>query len=98
MSPEALEPLEERFRSWYANMSRAGLDISMCVDARAGLTDNGAKCVVRLSGTADEAALRETSPLVAVNDIDLVPLGRAMRGDPPLSQQQQQKQRGSERW
>ncbi|EFN59785.1 hypothetical protein CHLNCDRAFT_56574 [Chlorella variabilis] len=92
MTPEALEPLEERFRTWYANMSRAGLDISMCVDAKAGLTEGTGQCVVRLSGAADDEALRETSPLILVNDLDLVPLGKAMRGDPPASQQQQQQQ------
>ncbi|PSC68967.1 hypothetical protein C2E20_7463 [Micractinium conductrix] len=98
-TPEALAPVEERFRSWYANMSRAGLDISMCVDAKAGLvpptgggggsslTGGGAGlCVLRLSGAADDAALRETSPLILVNDLDLVPVGRGMRGDPPPSQ------------
>lgn len=101
MTREALEPIEERFRTWYGNMSRAGLDISMCVDVKAGLLaavqDGGGgkhqagsvgagQCLVRLSGTADDDALRETSPLILVNDLDLVPLGRAMRGDPPPSQ------------
>lgn len=97
MSRDALAPLEERFRTWYGNMSRAGLDISMCVDAQAGLvgggnsngSNNGAgagQCMIRLSGSADDEALRETSPLILVNDLDLVPLGRAMRGDPPPAQ------------
>lgn len=85
-SEEALAPLEERFRAWYASMSRAGLDISMCVDAKAGLADGTGHCLVRISGTADDAALRETSPLIVINDLDLVPLGKAMRGDPPPAQ------------
>jgi hypothetical protein len=84
--------LEDRFKAWYANMCREGLDISVCVDARAGLLDGTGACVVRLSGAAEDGALRETSPLVLVNDLDLVPLGKAMRGDPPASQQQQQQQ------
>ena len=72
-------------------MSRAGLDLSVCVDARAGLSDASGHCLVRLSGAADEAAgLRETAPLILVNDLDLVPLGRAMRGDPPPPSSQQQ--------
>ncbi len=83
MSEESLQPLEERFRTWYSNMSRAGLDISMCVDAKAALADSSGHCLLRLVGAAEEEALRETSPLILVNDLDLVPLGRAMRGDPP---------------
>jgi hypothetical protein len=78
-------------------MSREGLDISVCVDARAALADGTGQCVLRLGGTADDEALRETSPLILVNDVDLVPLGKAMRGDPPPAsqqQQQQQQQRG----
>ncbi|KAL4450201.1 hypothetical protein ABPG77_010870 [Micractinium sp. CCAP 211/92] len=99
MSRDALAPLEERFRTWYGNMTRAGLDISMCVDAKAGLVGDGSgnnisggggagagQCLIRLSGTADDDALRETSPLILINDLDLVPLGRAMRGDPPPAQ------------
>lgn len=98
MSEESLAPLEERFRTWYANMTREGLDMSMCVDAKAALTSeaegagaSGAaggagagECLLRLSGTADDKSLSETSPLFLVNDVDLVALGRAMRGDPPL--------------
>lgn len=99
MNREALEPLEQRFRTWYGNMSRPGLDISMCVDVKAGLVSQEAdsfvgsnnstgmgQCIVRLSGTADDEALRETSPLILVNDLDLVPVGKAMRGDPPPAQ------------
>ena len=86
MTPEALAPLEERFRAWYASMSRPGLDVSVCVDARAGLADASGHAVLRLSGVAEEGALRESAPLILVNDLDLVPLGRAMRGDPPPSQ------------
>ena len=93
MTPEALEPLEERFRTWYTNMSRAGLDMSICVDAKAGLAEGSGHCMVRLSGAADDNVLRETSPLVLINEVDLVPLGKAMRGDPPASQHQHQRQR-----
>lgn len=94
VSEEALAPLEERFRTWYANMSRAGLDLSVCVDARAGLAEGTGHCLVRLSGAADDAALRETAPLIVVNDLDLVPLGRGMRGDPPPPSQHAGQQSG----
>ena len=86
MSEEGLAPLEERFRTWYASVTREGLDISMCVDAKAALAEGaegGGQCLLRLSGAVDDTALRETSPLFLANDVDLVPLGRAMRGDPP---------------
>ena len=95
MSEESLQPLEERFRTWYGNMSRAGLDISMCVDARAALVEGSGNCLLRFVGAAEDEALRETSPLIAVNDLDLVPLGRAMRGDPPPSQQHSLQPSGS---
>jgi hypothetical protein len=38
--------------------------------------------VVALSGTADELMLRETSPLVAINDLELVPAAVSMFGGP----------------
>lgn len=50
-------------------MTREGLEISICVDARAAL-ESGA-CLLRLSGTADDASLRTTSPAVVTQDLEL---------------------------
>jgi hypothetical protein len=66
---------------WYRLMSREALDVSMCLDASAGV--EGDALVLTFSGAADDDALRATSPLVLTNELELVPLGKAMRGDPP---------------
>lgn len=60
-------------------MTREGLEISICVDARAAL--EGGDALLRLWGTADDARLRTTSPAVVTQDLELKVLGQAMRGD-----------------
>ena len=67
------------------------LDVSVCLDTKGEVQDG--KFMLFLSGTADQAALRATSPLVLTNEIDLVPLGKAMRGDPPEQPQGRQQPR-----
>lgn len=64
----------------YGAFSREGLDLSVCCSVHAGVEAGDA--VARVRGEADVAALRETSPLLLTLDMDLVALGRAMRGDP----------------
>eukprot|EP00887_Chlorella_sp_A99_P003983 scaffold11.g3983.t1 len=78
-SEAELEAVHERFQGWYSNMTREGLELSICVDAKAGL--EGGAALLRLFGTADDAALRTTSPCVLTQDLDLRTLGRLMRGD-----------------
>lgn len=97
--PPVLRALDERCQGWYQHMSRESLDVSLCLDAKGGVSPAGT-CVVTLSGTAEEAALRETSPLVAVNDLELVPLAHSLWGLPPpaawrAAQEQQQQQGGT---
>ncbi len=82
MPASQLRWLDERFQGWYEHMSREGLDLSLCLDLK-GTVHPGGGCVVTLSGTADEALLRETSPFVAVNDLELVPAARALFGGGP---------------
>ena len=79
--PEEVAAYRERMKGWYRLMTREALNVSVCVDTR-GEVEGGA-FMVQLSGKAEDAALRATSPLVMTNEIDLVPLGKAMRGDPP---------------
>ncbi|KFM27827.1 hypothetical protein F751_5934 [Auxenochlorella protothecoides] len=76
----ALAAYTARMERLYALFSREGLDLSVCCSVRAGVEAGDA--VARLRGRADEVALRETSPLLLTMDVDLVALGRAMRGDP----------------
>ena len=78
---EELTAFRERMQGWYRELTREALDVSVCLDVKGG-TDSG-PFVVSFSGTADDAHLRATSPLILNNEIDLVPLGRAMRGDAP---------------
>ena len=77
--PEELEALRDQMKGWYNLLTREDLNVSVCVDT-AGEVENN-QFIVKLSGKADEAALRATSPLVLTNEIDLVPLGKMMRGD-----------------
>lgn len=80
--PGALAAYTGRMEALYALISREGLDLSMNCAVRADVGTGDA--IVRAAGTASDAALRETAPLVLNMDLDLVQLGRAMHGDPPL--------------
>ena len=77
--PEELEVFRDQMKGWYNLLTREDLNVSVCVDT-AGEVENN-QFMVKLSGKADEDALRATSPLVLTNEIDLVPLGKLMRGD-----------------
>lgn len=79
-TPEEIRPFVERMQAWYRLMTRRALEVSLCVDIKGSA--EGGDFVVHVAGTADDARVRETSPMVLTNDIDLVPLGKAMRGDP----------------
>jgi hypothetical protein len=79
--PAELEAFRESMKGWYSLLTREALDVSACVDTRGEVHDGA--FVLFLSGTAEQAALRATSPMVLTNEIDLVPLGKLMRGDPP---------------
>jgi hypothetical protein len=84
---ERMEALQISMQQWYQLMTRDALDISVCLDAKGEVVaEKRGDFIVTLSGQADEAALRATSPLVLTNELELVRLGRAMRGDPPQSQ------------
>ena len=76
---EELEIFRDQMKGWYSLLTREDLNISVCVDT-AGEVENN-EFMVKFSGKADESALRATSPLVLTNEIDLVPLGKLMRGD-----------------
>jgi hypothetical protein len=84
---ERMEALQISMQQWYQLMTRDALDISVCLDAKGEVVaEKRGDFIVTLSGQADEAALRATSPLVLTNELELVRLGRAMRGDPPQPQ------------
>ena len=53
--------------------------VSLCLDLK-GAVAAGGSCVVTLSGAADEVALRETSPFVVTNDLELVPFANHLWG------------------
>ncbi|KAH7615566.1 hypothetical protein Ndes2526B_g09687 [Nannochloris sp. 'desiccata'] len=77
--PEELEGFRDQMKGWYNLLTREDLNVSVCVDTAGEVEDD--QFMVKLSGKADEDALRATSPLVLTNEIDLVPLGKLMRGD-----------------
>lgn len=77
----ALDAYTSKMEGLYSLFSREGLDVSLCWDAKAAVERGDV--MLRITGRANDEALRETSPLVAITDLDLVPLGKAMRGDPP---------------
>lgn len=77
----ALDAYTSKMEGLYGLFSREGLDVSLCWNVKAAVEKGDV--IIRIGGRADDAAVRETSPLVVVTDLDLVPLGKAMRGDPP---------------
>ena len=78
-SVEDVTAFREQMEGWYNLLTREDLNVSVCLDS-AGEVENN-HFLIKLSGKAEETALRATSPLVLTNEIDLVPLGKAMRGD-----------------
>lgn len=88
---EALLEYDDRMAWWFRYMTHESLDISLCLDTKGSVA--GTDFIVQLSGTAEDGAVRETSPLVMTNDLDLVPLGKAMRGDLPDPSRHHQQQR-----
>ena len=60
-------------------MTREGLELSICVDAKASL--EGGQCVLRLFGTADDAALRADLKLMNILTAPTLPEMLLHRGD-----------------
>lgn len=77
----ALGALEAKWRRWYGIVTQEGLDLSLCWQTEGRIVDDD--FMVLFGGTMDASTPRETSPLIATNDIGLVALGKAMRGDAP---------------
>ena len=78
-SPESLQEFRTKMEGWYSLLTREDLNISCCLDTAGEVVDG--VFIASFRGTAEEDALRATSPLVLTNELDLVPLGKAMRGD-----------------
>lgn len=82
-SAAEMEFFRDRMKGWYNLMTKEALNVSACIDVSGEVKDTS--FIMTLCGEAVESQLRATSPLVVTNEIDLVPLGKAMRGDPPES-------------
>lgn len=80
-SSEELLDLRIKMEGWYNLLTRDALNLSMCIDTSGEVVDG--VFIASFKGTAEDEAVRATSPLIVTNELDLVPLGKAMRGDPP---------------
>eukprot|EP00889_Picochlorum_renovo_P004243 jgi/Picre1/31273/NNA_006627.t1 len=80
-SSEELLELRHKMEGWYSLLTRDALNLSMCIDTEGEVMDG--VFIASFRGTAEDGAVRATSPLIVTNELDLVPLGKAMRGDPP---------------
>eukprot|EP00890_Picochlorum_soloecismus_P005506 jgi/Picsp_1/5957/NSC_03313-R1_hypothetical protein CHLNCDRAFT_56574 [Chlorella variabilis] len=78
---EELAMFRSKMEAWYNSLTRDALNISMCLDTGGEVVDG--VFIASFRGMAEEGAVRSTSPLILTNELDLVPLGKAMRGDPP---------------
>lgn len=78
---EELAMFRSKMEAWYNSLTRDALNISMCLDTAGEVVDG--VFIASFRGVAEEGAVRSTSPLILTNELDLVPLGKAMRGDPP---------------
>ncbi|KDD72862.1 hypothetical protein H632_c2802p1 [Helicosporidium sp. ATCC 50920] len=81
VEPAQLAAVEAKWRRIYGAVIKEGFDLSLCW-AVEGRVENG-DFLVLFGGSMDPAVPRETSPLIATNDLGLVALGKAMRGDSP---------------
>lgn len=80
-SSEELIDFRHKMEGWYGLLTRDALNLSMCIDTSGEVVDG--VFIASFRGTAEDGAVRATSPLIVTNELDLVPLGKAMRGDPP---------------
>ena len=76
---DEVDAFREQMKAWYGFLTRETLRVSVNMGTK-GQVEDGA-FVVQLHGRADGKALLTTSPLVITNEINLVQLGKAMRGD-----------------
>ena len=78
---EELLDFRHKMEGWYSLLTRDALNLSMCIDTSGEVVDG--VFIASFRGSAEDGAVRATSPLIVTNELDLVPLGKAMRGDPP---------------
>lgn len=78
---EELVDFRHTMEGWYSLLTRDHLNLSMCIDTAGEVLDK--VFIAHFKGTAEDGAVRATSPLIVTNELDLVPLGKLMRGDPP---------------
>ena len=78
---EELVEFRHTMEGWYSLLTRDHLNLSMCIDTAGEVLDG--VFIAHFKGTAEDGAVRATSPLIVTNELDLVPLGKLMRGDPP---------------
>lgn len=76
---DEVDAFREQMKAWYGFLTRDTLRVSANMGTK-GQVEDGV-FVVQLHGCADSKALLTTSPLVITNEINLVQLGKAMRGD-----------------
>ena len=82
---EQLAEFRHTMEGWYSLLTRDHLNLSMCIDTAGEVLDG--VFIAHFKGTAEDGAVRATSPLIVTNELDLVPLGKLMRGDPPEEKQ-----------
>ena len=78
---EELVEFRHTMEGWYSLLTRDHLNLSMCIDTAGEVLDG--VFIAHFKGRAEDGAIRATSPLIVTNELDLVPLGKLMRGDPP---------------
>ena len=78
---EELVEFRHTMEGWYSLLTRDHLNLSMCIDTAGEVLDG--VFIAHFKGRAEDGAVRATSPLIVTNELDLVPLGKLMRGDPP---------------
>jgi hypothetical protein len=79
---EELVEFRHTMEGWYSLLTRDHLNLSMCIDTAGEVLDG--VFIAHFKGRAEDGAVRATSPLIVTNELDLVPLGKLMRGDGPV--------------
>ncbi|DBA94847.1 hypothetical protein WJX77_009545 [Trebouxia sp. C0004] len=85
MSPKSLKGFDSKFDTWHRHLTKETMDVAVCLAAESNVQrkSKSEPLMVHVAGTSDDAF--GTKPLSVTNEIELVSMIRALKGDEPPS-------------
>lgn len=81
MSPKSLKGFDSKFDTWHRHLTKETLDVAVCLAAESNVhrKSKSEPLMVHVAGTSDDAF--GTKPLSITNEVELVSMIRALKGD-----------------